>query len=67
MPMMCVPTNGGDMRDLIAGAVLIGIGFVFGGSVFFGDFSLFNIIFDGLGVVFIVRGLIQISKNRQSA
>ena len=59
--------TGGNMRDLITGAVLIGIGFAFGGSVFLGDFSLLNIIFDGLGVFFIVRGLIQISKNRQSA
>jgi hypothetical protein len=28
------------MRDIIAGAVLIGIGFAFGGSIFLGDFSI---------------------------
>ena len=55
------------MRDIIAGAVLIGIGFVFGGSVFLGNFSLINIIFDGLGVFFIVMGLIKVAKRKQAA
>ena len=55
------------MRDIIAGAVLIGIGFVFGGSVFLGDFSVTNIIFDGLGVFFIVKGLIKVAKSKQTA
>ena len=55
------------MRDIITGAVLIGLGFVLGASVFMGDFSVFNIIFDGLGVFFIIKGLIQVSKNRQGA
>lgn len=34
------------MRDIITGVVLIGIGFAFGGSVFLGDFSPMNIVFD---------------------
>ncbi len=55
------------MRDILAGAVLIGIGFAFGGSVFLGDFSPINIIFDGLGVFFIVKGLIKVAKRKQSA
>lgn len=55
------------MRDIITGAVLIGIGFAFGGSVFLGDFSLMNIIFDGLGVFFIIKGLIKVTKSKQAA
>ena len=55
------------MRDIITGAVLIGIGFAFGGSVFLGDFSPFNIFFDGLGTFFIIRGAIRVYKSRQAA
>lgn len=55
------------MRDIITGAALIGIGFLLGGSVFLGDFSVLNIIFDGLGVFFIVKGLIKVAKSKQAA
>jgi hypothetical protein len=55
------------MRDIIAGVVLIGIGFAFGGSVFLGDFSPLNIFFDGLGVFFIIKGLVRVLKSRQPA
>ena len=55
------------MRDILTGAVLIGVGFVLGASVFMGDFSIFNIIFDGLGVFFIVKGVLQVVKNKQAA
>jgi len=55
------------MRDIIAGVVLIAIGFVLGGSVFLGDFSITSIIFDGLGVLFIIMGLVKVLKNRQPA
>ncbi len=55
------------MRDIITGVVLIGIGLMFGGSIFLGDFSTMNLIFDGLGVFFIVKGLIRISKERKAA
>jgi len=55
------------MRDILTGAILIGVGFVFGGSVFMGDFSLINIIFDGLGVFFIVKGLLKVAKSKQAA
>jgi hypothetical protein len=53
------------MRDILAGVVLIAIGLAFGGSVFLGDFSLFNLIFDGLGTFFIIKGLIGIYKSRR--
>jgi len=55
------------MRDIIAGVVLIAIGLAFGGSVFLGDFSATSIIFDGLGMFFIVKGLIKVLKSRQPA
>jgi hypothetical protein len=55
------------MKDIITGAVLIGIGFAFGGSVFLGDFSVPSLIFDGLGVFFIVRGVVRIYKSKQQA
>ena len=52
------------MRDIISGAVLIGIGFLFGGSVFQGDFSLPSLFFDGLGTFWIVKGLIGLYRQR---
>jgi len=56
------------MRDIVTGAIIIAIGFVgFGGSVFLGDFSIINVIFDGLGVFFIVKGLLQVVKSKQAA
>lgn len=55
------------MRDIVAGAVLIGIGFAFGGSIFLGDFSLINVFFDGLGTFFIIKGLITVYKSKQAS
>lgn len=55
------------MKDIFWGAVLIAIGLVFGGSVFLGDFSIWSIVFDGLGVFFIVRGVVQISRAKRDA
>lgn len=55
------------MRDIITGIVLIGIGLAFGGSVFLGDFSPLNIFFDGLGMFFIIKGLVRVLKSRQPA
>jgi hypothetical protein len=53
------------VQDIFWGAVLIAIGFVFGGSIFLGDFSVLNIIFDGLGVFFIIRGLVKIARAKR--
>lgn len=55
------------MRDIFAGAVLIAIGLVFGGSVFRGDVDIPSVIFDGLGVFFIIRGLVRMSRARRDA
>ena len=46
------------MQNIIAGVVLIAIGLFMDSSIFFGDFTLFNIFFDGLGIVFIGKGLL---------
>lgn len=54
------------MGSIIAGVVLIAIGLVFGGSVFRGDFSITSILFDGLGVFFIIRGIVRVMRNRQA-
>lgn len=54
------------MRDIVSGAILIGIGFALGGSVFLGDFSPLNFFFDGLGTFFIIKGLISVFKNRSA-
>jgi uncharacterized membrane protein HdeD (DUF308 family) len=55
------------VRDIIAGVVLIGIGLAFGGSVFLGDFSLTSIFFDGLGLFFIVKGIVAINRAKREA
>ncbi len=52
------------MRDIIWGSILIGIGFVMGGSVFLGDFSILNIIFDGLGTIWIIKGIVQMINKK---
>ena len=46
------------MQDIFCGAVIIAIGLVMGGSIFLGDFSLVNVFFDGLGMVFIGKGFV---------
>ena len=55
------------MKDIFWGVVLIAIGLVFGGSVFLGDFSPLSIIFDGLGVFFIVRGAVRMYRAKQGS
>ncbi|MGI9204239.1 MAG: hypothetical protein ACR2Q3_09525 [Woeseiaceae bacterium] len=55
------------MQDIFWGVVIIGIGLVMGGSVFLGEFSLFNIFFDGLGVFFIGKGAISMMGAKEDA
>ena len=45
------------MNNIVTGIVLIGIGLVMDNSLFFGDITLFNLFFDGLGLFFIGKGL----------
>ena len=50
------------LGDIISGVVLIGIGFVIGGSVFMGDATWLDYCFDGLGVFWIGRGIYKMVK-----
>ena len=52
------------MQNIATGIVLIGIGLFLDSSVFYGDFTLFNIFFDGLGVLFIGRGVLGMRGQR---
>jgi hypothetical protein len=36
---------------------------VMGGSVFLGDFAPLNFVFDGLGVFWIIKGIIKMIKG----
>jgi len=45
------------MQNIFWGVALIAIGLFMGSSIFFGDFTLFNIFFDGLGMIFIGKGV----------
>lgn len=47
------------LGDIISGVVLIGIGFVVGGSVFMGDAGWLDYFFDGLGLFWIGRGIFK--------
>lgn len=53
------------MRSIIAGIVLIGIGFAMGDSVFLGNFNVLSIAFDGLGLFWIGKGVYRIMRQRQ--
>ena len=55
------------MRDIIAGLVLIAIGLAMGGSIFRGDFDPLSIFFDGLGIFFIIKGVVKMVRERKTA
>lgn len=54
--------SGSGVGDIIAGVVLIGIGFLFGGSVFLGNPGLLDYVFDGLGVFLIGKGIYRLAR-----
>ena len=53
------------MKSIFWGAVLIAIGLVLGDSVFRGDFNVRSILFDALGVFFIIRGIVAVYRGKQ--
>ena len=59
--------RGQGVRDLVGGAVLIGIGFLFGGSVFMGDPTMLDWIFDGLGIFWITKGVYLLATSKPTA
>lgn len=54
------------MQDIFWGGAIIGIGLLMGGSVFQGNFSILSILFDGLGVFFVGRGVLTLVRQRSS-
>ncbi len=55
------------MQDIFWGVVIIGIGLAMGGSIFLGEFTLFNIFFDGLGVFFIGKGAVSMMSLKDES
>lgn len=55
------------MGSILAGVALIGIGLIGGGSVFYGEFSLLSVFFDGLGLFWIGKGVHGLLRARQGA
>ena len=53
---------GKGIKDIIAGVVLIGIGLVFGGSIFLGNPSTLDYFFDGLGLLWIGLGIYKMVR-----
>ena len=53
---------GSGVGDIITGVVLIGIGFLFGGSVFLGNPGLLDWLFDGLGLFWIGKGIYRLVR-----
>jgi hypothetical protein len=53
------------MKSIIAGVILIGIGFATGDSVFLGDFSVLSLFWDGLGLFWIGKGAFALWSQRQ--
>ncbi|MGD9183337.1 MAG: hypothetical protein PVF26_09220 [Desulfobacterales bacterium] len=56
------PKTKSGVGDIIAGVVLIGIGLVFGGSVFTGNPDLLDYFFDGLGLFWIGKGIYRLVR-----
>ena len=54
------------MKSIIAGVVLIGIGFTLGDSIFLGDFGVMSLFFDGLGLFWIGKGALNLWRQRQA-
>ena len=54
--------SGAGIGDIIAGIVLIGIGFLFGGSIFLGNPGPLDYFFDGLGLFWIGKGIYRLVR-----
>lgn len=52
------------MNNIISGIIVIGIGLANGGSVFTGDPSGIDYVFDGLGVCLILYGIFEMVTKR---
>jgi hypothetical protein len=52
------------MRNLASGIFILGVGYFNGGSVFSGNPSTTDYVFDGLGVCFVLYGIFQLITGR---
>jgi len=52
------------MKNIVTGALILGYGFLNGGSIFLGNPSVIDWIFDGLGISLILFGAWK-AKNGQ--
>ena len=52
----------GGIKDILSGVALIGIGLLFGGSVFLGNPGITDYFFDGLGVFWIGKGIYRMVR-----
>ena len=55
------------MQNIFWGALIIAIGLVLGSSIFLGDFGWLNVLFDGLGLVWIATGAREVYRKRVGA
>ena len=51
------------MQNIFWGLAIIAIGLFMGSSIFFGDFTLFNILFDGAGIIFVGMGVTSMLRQ----
>ena len=54
--------NGSGVGDIIVGVILIGIGFLFGGSIFLGNPGALDYLYDALGLFWIGKGICRLVR-----
>lgn len=55
------------MQNILWGLLIIGIGLAFGRSVFLGEFSVLNVVFDGLGTFWLGKGLWSLLRGQKKS
>lgn len=55
------------MSNIFWGLVIIAIGLVRGDSIFYGDFTVLPIIFDGLGLFWLGKGVLSLVNGKNKA
>ena len=55
--------RGEGIRDVLGGIALVCVGFLWGSSVFLGNPTPLDWVFDGLGTFWVVRGIIRVVQS----